>query len=185
MESPEQEFSDEIEAGCVIRTEPAAGTLLGEGDTVTLIISKGPEILYSTMVPCVGQSVEWVQSKMDELKLKAEFTKVESAEAEGTVLTQSVESNTEVEQGSTVTFTYSDGEKMFMVPVTIDVPFSFESVPVQVFLDGQPVFDEPEVPGDQGPFSLSLEAKAGSHRLQVYIDEVLSRDEVIQFGESE
>ena len=158
VEAPEQEYSDEIEAGCVIRTEPAAGTILSEGDTVTLIVSKGPKILYSTMVPCVGQSVEWVQSKMDELKLKAEFTKVESTEEEGTVLTQSVDSNTEVEQGSTVTFTYSEGIKMITVPVTIDIPYSFESVPVQVFLDDQPIFEQMDVPGDQGACYRGLSA---------------------------
>ena len=185
VEAPEQEYSDEIEAGCVIRTEPAAGTILSEGDTVTLIVSKGPKILYSTMVPCVGQSVEWVQSKMDELKLKAEFTKVESTEEEGTVLTQSVDSNTEVEQGSTVTFTYSEGIKMITVPVTIDIPYSFESVPVQVFLDDQPIFEQMDVPGDQGSFSLLLEGAAGSHRLRVYISDVLCRDEVIEFREGE
>jgi serine/threonine-protein kinase len=185
VEAPEQEYSDEIEAGCVIRTEPAAGTILSEGDTVTLIVSKGPKILYSTMVPCVGQSVEWVQSKMDELKLKAEFTKVESTEEEGTVLTQSVDSNTEVEQGSTVTFTYSEGIKMITVPVTIDIPYSFESVPVQVFLDDQPIFEQMDVPGDQGAFSLLLEGAAGSHRLRVYISDVLCRDEVIEFREGE
>ena len=185
VEAPEQEYSDEIEAGCVIRTEPAAGTILSEGDTVTLIVSKGPKILYSTMVPCVGQSVEWVQSKMDELKLKAEFTKVESTEEEGTVLTQSVDSNTEVEQGSTVTFTYSEGIKMITVPVTIDIPYSFESVPVQVFLDDQPIFEQMDVPGDQGSFSLLLEGAVGSHRLRVYISDVLCRDEVIEFREGE
>ncbi len=185
VEAPEQEYSDEIEAGCVIRTEPAAGTILSEGDTVTLMVSKGPKILYSTMVPCVGQSVEWVQSKMDELKLKAEFTKVESTEEEGTVLTQSVDSNTEVEQGSTVTFTYSEGIKMITVPVTIDIPYSFESVPVQVFLDDQPIFEQMDVPGDQGAFSLLLEGAAGSHRLRVYISDVLCRDEVIEFREGE
>ena len=42
--SEQQEFSDEIEEGKVIRTDPGAGsTSLKKGDTVTLYISKGPE----------------------------------------------------------------------------------------------------------------------------------------------
>ena len=185
VEAPEQEYHDEIEAGCVIRTDPAAGTLLSEGDTVTLYVSKGPKIIYSTMVPCVGQTVEWVQAKMEELNLEAEFTKVESSEPEGTVLSQSVDTNTSLPQGSTVSFTYSDGEKLITVPITIDMPYSLTSVPVMVFLDDEPVFEDLEVPGDHGPFTLNLEAKAGSHRLRVYISDVLCRDEEIQFSESE
>ena len=96
-----------------------------------------------------------------------------------------MDSNTEVEQGSTVTFTYSEGIKMITVPVTIDIPYSFESVPVQVFLDDQPIFEQMDVPGDQGAFSLLLEGAAGSHRLRVYISDVLCRDEVIEFREGE
>jgi serine/threonine-protein kinase len=39
----EEEYSDTVPAGKVIRTDPAADTMLREGDVVTLYISKGPE----------------------------------------------------------------------------------------------------------------------------------------------
>ncbi len=42
IETQESE-SDEVEEGCVISTNPVAGTTLYSGDTVTLIISTGPE----------------------------------------------------------------------------------------------------------------------------------------------
>ncbi|MBD5161773.1 MAG: Stk1 family PASTA domain-containing Ser/Thr kinase [Oscillibacter sp.] len=182
VEAEEQEYHDEIEAGCVIRTDPAADTMLGEGDTVTLVISKGPEIKYSTMVSCVGQTVEWVQTKMAELNLVAEFEKVEGSEEEGTVLTQSVDSATEVEQGSTVTFTYSNGEKLLEYPVSFHVPFSPEEVLVQFFLDDDLVLDT-TVPGDYGVIEQTLQAKAGVHRLRIYADEQLWRDDDLTFGE--
>ena len=51
-EAPEQEYHDEIEAGHVIRTDPAAGTILKEGDTVTLSAGKGISIR------CGGASLE-------------------------------------------------------------------------------------------------------------------------------
>lgn len=42
--SEQQEFSDEVEANKVIRTEPSGGTAsLKAGDTVTVYVSKGPE----------------------------------------------------------------------------------------------------------------------------------------------
>ncbi|MCI8942079.1 MAG: Stk1 family PASTA domain-containing Ser/Thr kinase [Oscillospiraceae bacterium] len=180
VEAPEQEFHDEIEAGCVIRTEPAAGTLLKEGDTVTLYVSKGPKIIYSTMVSCLGETVEWAQDQMNSLNLVAEFTKVESSEPEGTVLTQSIDTGEEVPEGTTVTFTYSDGEKLLEYPITFDVPYSEEPVLLQLFLDGQIIADQ-EVPGDYGTFSHTLRAKAGSHRLQIYAANKLFWDEEILF----
>ncbi len=180
VEAPEQEFHDEIEAGCVIRTEPAAGTLLKEGDTVTLYVSKGPKIIYSTMVSCLGETVEWAQDQMNSLNLVAEFTKVESSEPEGTVLTQSIDTGESVPEGTTVTFTYSDGEKLLEYPITFDVPYSEEPVLLQLFLDGQVIADQ-EVPGDYGTFSHTLRAKAGSHRLQIYAANKLFWDEEILF----
>ena len=180
VEAPEQEFHDEIEAGCVIRTEPAAGTLLKEGDTVTLYVSKGPKIIYSTMVSCLGETVEWAQDQMNSLNLVAEFTKVESSEPEGTVLSQSIDTGEEVPEGTTVTFTYSDGEKLLEYPITFDVPYSEEPVLLQLFLDGQIIADQ-EVPGDYGTFSHTLRAKAGSHRLQIYAANKLFWDEEILF----
>ena len=182
VEAAEEEYHDEIEAGCVIRTEPAAGTMLAEGDTVTLIVSKGPEIKYSTMVPCLGETVENVQLLMDGLKLQAEFTKVESSEPEGTVLTQSVDTGVDVPEGTVVTFTYSDGLKLVQYLVTFDVPYSDSDVFVQIFLDNVPQL-ESWVPGDYGQIQQMVYAPAGNHVLKIYAADQLYRDEVITFSE--
>ena len=179
-EAPEQEFHEEIEAGCVIRSEPAAGTVLKEGDMVTLYVSKGPEIIYSTMVSCLGETVESVQDKMNSLNLLAEFTKVESSEPEGTVLSQSIETGEEVPEGTTVTFTYSEGPKLISYPITFDVPYSEDPVLVQIFLDREIVFDQ-EVPGNYGTLSLTLQAEAGDHKLEIYAANKLFWDEEILF----
>ena len=145
-----------------------------------LYVSKGPKIIYSTMVSCLGETVEWAQDQMNSLNLVAEFTKVESSEPEGTVLTQSIDTGEEVPEGTTVTFTYSDGEKLLEYPITFDVPYSEEPVLLQLFLDGQVIADQ-EVPGDYGTFSHTLRAKAGSHRLQIYAANKLFWDEEILF----
>ena len=63
----DEDYHDEIPAGSVLRTEPAAGTMLKEGDLVTLYLSKGPEIIYHTMISCEGQSMEWVQLQMEKM----------------------------------------------------------------------------------------------------------------------
>jgi serine/threonine-protein kinase len=39
----QQEYSDTVAEGLVIRTEPAAGTIVTVGDSVTVFVSQGPE----------------------------------------------------------------------------------------------------------------------------------------------
>ena len=186
VEDPEQEFHEEIEAGHVIRTDPAADTMLTEGATVTLVVSKGPEPKYSPMIFCEGETVEWVQQQMLLLNLVAEFEKVESSQPEGTVLTQSEPTGTDVLQGSIVHFTYSDGLKLIDYPISFDVPFSPEEVLVQIFLDESEELNS-SFPGDYaaiyGPIQFTLHATAGEHRLRIYAAEQLWRDEVLTFSE--
>lgn len=182
--SEEEEYHDEIEAGHVIRTDPAAGTALSEGDTVTLTVSKGPEIKYSKMIPCVGVDMETVQRQMEGLNLLAEFQAVESALPEGQVLSQSVEADTEVPQGSTVVFTYSDGEKLLPLPVTFVVPISPEDVRVQIFVDDMLVHDSTE-PGMEGrTIDEVYQVKAGTYRLRIYANDQPWRDEMVTVSDT-
>lgn len=60
VETPEElkQFSEEITEGYVIKTEPAQGEILKKGDTVKLILSKGPDIKPVTVLPFVGMSID-------------------------------------------------------------------------------------------------------------------------------
>lgn len=176
------EYNDEVPAGYVSRAEPAEGTALSEGDEVTLYLSLGPEIKYSTMVSCVGKDMEEVQRLMDGLNLKAEFVKEESSAPEGQVLTQSVETGAEVEEGSTVSFTYSDGEKMIGRVVGFNVPYSPEEVHIEIYLDNDIVFDS-NIPGDFGRLEETIYAKAGEHRLRIFADDQQWTDDTVTFSE--
>ena len=178
----EEEYNDTVPAGYVARTDPAEGTELNEGDEVTLYLSLGPEIKYSTMISCVGRDMEEVQRLMDGLNLKAEFVKEESSAPEGQVIRQSVEPNTEVEEGTTITFTYSDGEKLIGKTIGFNVPFSPEQVHVEIYLDDSIVF-ESDLPGDFGRLEETIYAKAGDHRLRIFADDQQWTDETVTFSE--
>ena len=181
QEAPEQEFHDEIEAGSVIRTDPAVNTPLHEGDTITLVVSKGPEIIYHPMVACKGSTVEQVQKFMDDLNFVAEFTKVEGVEPEGTVLTQSVDTGVEVAEGSTVTFTYSDGEKLIEKTVSYTVPASEGDVYVEMYLDDTRFFAG-TLPGTVGTIQEKVFQKAGTYELRVYLNDVVDYYDVLTFS---
>ena len=176
------DYHDTVEEGCVIRTEPAEGAELSEGDTVTLFLSLGRKIENSIMVPCVGQQMADVQKAMNTLKLVAEFTKVEGSAPEGQILSQSVDVGESVPEGTVVNFTYSDGQKLLSKMVTFNVPFSPETVHVEIYLEGELKYSE-DLPGDYGMLEETLYAKAGEYGMKIYADSQLWVDEVVTFSE--
>ena len=178
----ESSYDDDVAAGRVLRTDPAAGEPLAEGDTVTLYLSLGPEIKYVPMIPCEGQSVEWVQQQMTVMGLVAEFEAVEGSQPAGTILTQSVKAGTDVAEGSTVTFTYSDGEKLIEETISFQVPESEDRVTVEVFLDNELVF-ESDLDGDFGLLEVPVFKKAGTYPLLIYVDGRLRETGEITFSE--
>ncbi len=177
----DSEYHDKIPAGCILRTEPIADTTLKEGETVTLYLSKGPEIIYRTMISCVGQNMEWVQLQMESMNLVPVFQGVEDSAPVGTVLSQSVETNTEIAEGSTVTFTYSEGLKLIEKKITYHLPIFEYDVKVIIYLDDTVVF-ESDLPGDYGAIDVTLFATAGTHTVRIYVDDILRQEGEITFG---
>ena len=116
------------------------------------------------------------------MELKAEFVKEESAKPAGQVIRQSVEPNTEVEEGTTITFTYSDGEKLISKTVGFNVPFSPEDVHVEILLD-EAVAYEKDLPGDYGRLEAVIQAKPGEHRMRILADGQQWSDEMVTFSE--
>ena len=176
----ESEFHDEIPAGSVLRTEPVAGTTLKEGDLVTLYLSKGPEIIYRTMIYCVGESMEWVQLQMESMNLVPVFKPVEDSAPVGQVLSQSVETNTEVAEGTTVTFTYSEGQKLVEQIIYFTVPYSEGTVLVSIYLDNTVVF-ESDLVGSYGQLQIPVFQEPGTYMLNIYVDHMLYEQREITF----
>ena len=163
-----------------MRTDPIAGTTLTEGETITLYLSKGPEIIYRTMISCVGENMEWVQLQMEAMNLIPEFQGVEDSAPVGTVLSQSVDTNTEIAEGSTVTFTYSEGEKLIEKTINFELPVFQYDVEVIMYLGDTIVF-ESDLPGDYGTITVTMFAPAGTHSLRIYIDDVMWQQREITF----
>ena len=176
----DSEYHDEIPAGFIMRTDPVAGTTLTEGETVTLYLSKGPEIIYCTMISCIGENMEWVKLKMEAMNLVPVFQGVESSEPVGTVLSQSVDTNTEIAEGSTVIFTYSEGVRMIEKTIMLNIPTYEYDIEVVIYLGDTIVF-ESDLPGDYGTIALSMYAPAGTHSLRIFIDDMLWQQREITF----
>ncbi|MCD7858532.1 MAG: Stk1 family PASTA domain-containing Ser/Thr kinase [Clostridiales bacterium] len=104
--------SDDYEEDCIISTDPEAGESLTAGQSVMLYYSKGPAVKQVTMISLEGMTLEKAEAKLTELGLTVgEVVTVDSDLAEGTVVYQSIATNTDVNVGTAVNLQVSAGPK--------------------------------------------------------------------------
>lgn len=109
LDNAKFEYND-AEYGTVIRTDPAAGATLHTGDTVTLIVSKGPEPKPVAVPSFLTLPLDTAQELAETLGLKVSEVRHEYSDAaEGTVTKQSIAATTSVETGTEIVLTVSDG----------------------------------------------------------------------------
>ena len=113
----EEEPSPEVERGFVTGTDPAAGSMLRPGTTVTLSVSSGPEI---TDVPdLTGLTAQEAQEALDEagLLLNSQVNEERSDSVEaGQVLSQNPAAGSQISKGTQVSITVSAGPNLVTVP---------------------------------------------------------------------
>ncbi len=104
------QYDDDVAEGNIISTDPVAGTVLEEGDKVTLTYSIGPKEVTVTMVSLIGMTQSKAESTIEEMGLTVgNVVQVESDETAGTVVAQSVKSGETVTAGTTVDLQISSG----------------------------------------------------------------------------
>jgi serine/threonine-protein kinase len=112
----ETQTSSDVEPGLVIATEPEQGTQLARGETVTLLVSEGPDLVE---VPSVlGQQQEDAEAAISEAGLLPNVETEDSEEPQGTVIAQDPGGGS-VERGSEVTITVSTGAAVVVVESVI------------------------------------------------------------------
>ncbi len=103
-------FSNHVAKGKIIRQTPEAGTQVRTNEPVSLVISKGPEMVQ---VPeLVYISGEEARKKLEKAGLAVEVSSAYSDQVSaGLVISQDVESGTKMAKGSRVTITISLGKE--------------------------------------------------------------------------
>lgn len=114
---PQRKFDEEIAKGKVIATDPAETTEVDKGSAVTLIVSKGPEVVKVQVPEVTNVSLGTAKVRLTQAGLKFQTrTQASDTVAKGTVISSDPSVGSEVEKGSTVTLTVSGG------PDTVEVP---------------------------------------------------------------
>ncbi|MDE6590726.1 MAG: Stk1 family PASTA domain-containing Ser/Thr kinase, partial [Oscillospiraceae bacterium] len=107
----EEDYSDTITQGYVIRYTPIKGKLLEKGDEVTIVISKGPEVPQVTVPSFINSKFDDVERQLSSLGLtrnKVDYYPSDEY-AEGRVIWQSIEVNKEVDKGTAIDYRVSSG----------------------------------------------------------------------------
>lgn len=96
----EEVHSDTVAAGLVVSQTPASGTLF-KGDTVTLIVSKGPELVEVPNV--VAQGVDSAKADLESRGFKVNIEESDNYLGLGFVFSQDPGSGQSIPKGSTIT----------------------------------------------------------------------------------
>ncbi len=112
------EYSDDAEANRIISQQYAPGTVLKNGTTVSIVVSKGPEMVE---VPSVtGMTQEEAEKLLKEKGFVVEIKEVYDSETEmGVVMEQDLEADTTVKKGETIVLTVCRGGET-LLPVLVD-----------------------------------------------------------------
>ncbi|WP_061322158.1 Stk1 family PASTA domain-containing Ser/Thr kinase [Clostridium botulinum] len=103
------EFNDNVAAGKVISQTPDIDAELKEGEEISLVISNGPEIKYSTVPNLIGKSIDGAQNALANAGLSMGGSKAiitEDQSLDGQVASQSIGAGQSIKQGSSVSISY-------------------------------------------------------------------------------
>ncbi len=176
-------FDDEVEKDYVIMQSPAAGEMAALGSEIIITVSNGSEEKTTKVPNLYGLTESEARDMLEEANLKTGTVSSEyheTAEA-GTVISQSIDSNTEVNEGDAVDFVLSKGpeEKVIMYTANIsgtvtcnDSTLDGTAVTVQVRFNGETVSEQTITVTAGTPNSVSgvksgLESESGSSEIVI------------------
>ncbi|KQR17152.1 Stk1 family PASTA domain-containing Ser/Thr kinase [Cellulomonas sp. Leaf334] len=108
----EDEDNPNFPQGQVTKTEPASGTSVSAGSTVTLFVSTG-----NVLVPnVVGMTTADATAALNAAKLQVNRSPVESTNTPDTVVTQDVPADTPVKQGRVINLTIAQAPTTATIP---------------------------------------------------------------------
>ena len=134
-----EEYSDTAPAGQIIQQEPSADTVLKAGETIRLVVSKGPQM--AEMPNIIGFTQDGAVKELEARGLVASCFMVvnDGSYASGCVVRTSEEPGTKVEVGTVITV-YIAADPSVQITVTPEEPAATE-----------PTTTEPEPPETTNP----------------------------------
>jgi serine/threonine-protein kinase len=134
------EYSEDVEADKVIRTEPAANSQAEKGSKVVMVMSNGSEVKETTVPSITGMTEAQAINALNTAKLSvgAASHQYDDNVKQGYVISQSLAKDTKVEEGTSVDYVISDGPQPKTTTYTANITARL-TAPADGSLDGQAV----------------------------------------------
>lgn len=172
------EFSETVQPGIVIRTDPQVGSSVKVGGQVTVYIATDKQ--ESVKVP----QLEGCSKEVAEQLLKAAdlevgtVTEVDSALEKGMVVTQSIAKDAEVPLGTKIDFSISNGiTSESSVDIVVTLPSTQKTGTLKIYLNSELYYTSGELYLDGANKTYTIKGKGADNSYRVIID-----DTVIQKG---
>ncbi|MDO4475667.1 MAG: protein kinase [Lachnospiraceae bacterium] len=174
-------YSDTVESGHVITTNPGAGSDVASGSTVTIYVSQGNTSAMVEVPGVVDHYVEDARAALTNLGLYV-YISEESSDtvAKGLVISQDIVPGTLVQTGSSVTLTASAGapgqsgqesveDEVWKCYVQLSAPENWNGEPVRIVLTQGETTTTVFEGTTEFPFFLSVEGEPGETTGTVYV----------------
>lgn len=176
------EFSETVQPGIVIRTDPQVGSSVKVGGQVTVYIATDKQ--ESVKVP----QLEGCSKEVAEQLLKAAdlevgtVTEVDSALEKGMVVTQSIAKDTEVPLGTKIDFSISNGiTSESSVDIVVTLPSTQKTGTLKIYLNSELYYTSGELYLDGANKTYTIKGKGADNSYRVIIDDTVIQEGKIDF----
>lgn len=175
----EYESRDDIESGKVIRTDPAIGLSVPYASSVTIYIASDKKTVKVPNLENMTQ--EDAKLALNAVGLEVGTVKEEASEKEkGKVISQEIESDTMVPEGTKINFSISSGNNS--VNITVKLLNTQKEGKVIIYVDGEPYLEKDRIFQDNSEKSFQVEGSGTNVTYSVTIDEVPVQEGTIDFN---
>ncbi|MDD5952459.1 MAG: Stk1 family PASTA domain-containing Ser/Thr kinase [Oscillospiraceae bacterium] len=176
----EEQESETVEKGNVIKTDPAAGQKAPKDSTITVYVSSGKK--KEPVPSVVGESLESAKSKLQSAGFTIGDISYDNSDSitEGNVISTDPAGGSQAEKGSAVNLVVSEGKAIESVGVEVYLPSGVSgAMNLEAYLNGG-LYTTQSVKSSQGVFALELEGQ-GKQQLKIYLDGQPYADYTINF----
>ena len=167
----EKEASEDVEEGNVIRTDPQKGATLTAGQTVTLYVSTGSDVVMTTVPEVLGMDISKAASLLTGKHLDYDYDLVESDKPKDQVIEQDVVKGTEVPEGTVIHLKVSKGPAETTAPPTTEPEPSVVSKTVTLVLPSDiTVRYQLQIYKNNSPCTEALPVEVGTTEVPVSLD---------------